>query len=226
MWENCHDYDPEVEAEMKNPKPAPPVDLDRLDALFAAATPGEMTYGIRSDDSAWFSIGNHRAGPHIQGDIYCDESNLAFLAALRNNFPALAAELRTLRARVAELTAGAVELTDGTKEYNDLIAERDRLRAERDAANATVSGLREALEHQEAALCIIRDRQLGQVSVKDIDQGIGQIRAALSRTPDQHRARIEATGLRRLAEKMDRVYGEGQAAHCLTDEADRLERGE
>lgn len=84
------------------------VDLDRLDALFAAATPGEMTYGIRSDESAWFSIGNPRTGPHIQGDIYCDESNLAFLAAIRNNYPALAAELRTLRARVAELEQGNI----------------------------------------------------------------------------------------------------------------------
>ena len=94
------------------------VDLDRLDALFAAATPGEMTYGIRHDESAWFSIGNHRTGPHIQGDIYCDESNLAFLAAIRNNFPALAAELRTLRARVAELEADNDELRVALENHN------------------------------------------------------------------------------------------------------------
>lgn len=203
MWENCHDYDPEVEAQLIKPMPAPQVDLDRLDALLDGG-------------------GKARELTHF----------LLFHAV------DLAAELRTLRARVEELSAGAVELTDGTKEYNDLIAERDRLRAERDAANAAVAGLREALEHQEAALCIIRDRQLGQVSVKDIDQGIGQIRAALSSTPDQHRARIVAGRKRAVAEWIENEVRSGDDyyersrdgmladAQELRADAERLERGE
>jgi hypothetical protein len=80
------------------------VDLDALDALHAAATPGEFSFGVRDDGSAWYSIGLPLS-EHIQGDIYCDRHNLKFIAALHNAYPAIAAELRALRARVAELEA-------------------------------------------------------------------------------------------------------------------------
>lgn len=52
--------------------------------------------------------------------------------------------------------------------------------------------LREALKHQENALCIIRDRQIGRVSVEDLEQGIRQIRAALAEAPSPDPASVES----------------------------------
>ena len=129
-----------------------------------------------------------------------------FARELRREYPALAAELRTLRERVAELSAGAVELTDGAKEYNDLIAERDRLRAERDAARDEAAGLREALEKLRSwAGCAIDDAEASERYKEATD--------ALARTPDQHRARIVAAGLREAATELKSPAEDGIAIY-------------
>jgi hypothetical protein len=72
------------------------IDLDKLDALHAAATPGEMTFGVRADETAWYSIGDPCDGPHVQGDIYIDRANLHCIAATYNAYPAISKELRAL----------------------------------------------------------------------------------------------------------------------------------
>lgn len=176
-----------------------------------------------------------------------DETARRWAVVIFEAFPALIRELNELRAERDRLRAerdamqmdvDAVERTLETAElptHNGdgeavFWPERVELLMEQlAAAHAAVAGLREALAHQEAALCIIRDRQLGQVSVKDIDQGIGQIRAALARTSDQHRARIEAGVLREAAVRLRKQDCSDEAVRTyewLTDEAERLERGE
>ena len=109
---------------------AEPVDLDRLDALFAAATDGEWvaTYftkptgdpietlddlietqtftAMQSTATVLFGI----AFEKVDGDGFApviaytgngptSEANCVYAATLHNAYPALAAELRTLRAR-------------------------------------------------------------------------------------------------------------------------------
>ena len=52
-----------------------------------AATPGEITYGVRHDGSRWLSIGNPRTGPHIQADWEFDENNAAAFKSVRTDLP-------------------------------------------------------------------------------------------------------------------------------------------
>ena len=66
----------------------------------AKATPGQFKFGIRGDDSAWFSIGDPVTGPHTQGDIYCDAENLTAIALACNNFHALVEELLARRSEL------------------------------------------------------------------------------------------------------------------------------
>lgn len=54
--------------------------------------------------------------------------------------------------------------------------------------------LGEALKHQRTALMIVRDRQGGRASDKDIDQGIKQIDAALSYIPPEPASGVLAVG--------------------------------
>lgn len=70
--------------------PIPDAELAELRRLHAAAI---FRYGVRADDSAWYSIGDPTTGPHIQGDIYADEETLARLAAVWNAFPSILARL-------------------------------------------------------------------------------------------------------------------------------------
>lgn len=136
-----------------------------------------------------------------------------------------------------------------TSQYGQVIKECEKLKAERDllraelagvnelsekrgklltAAEDEAAGLREALKHQENALCIISDRQNGQISGKDLELGIRQIRSALARTPAQHRDRIVAEAkveaLREIRQKMHRDQTWCQVADMITDEAERLEK--
>lgn len=59
--------------------------------------------------------------------------------------------------------------------------------------------LGEALKHQRTALMIVRDRQGGRASDKDIDQGIKQIDAALSYIPPEPASGVLAVGNPRAA---------------------------
>lgn len=38
----------------------------------AQHTPGQMTWKRRADGSLFYVIGDHKTGPHAQGDIYID----------------------------------------------------------------------------------------------------------------------------------------------------------
>ena len=80
------------------------VDLDALDAIVGKATKGEMKYGIRRDCTMWFSVGDPLR-EHEAGDIFCSEELLAALTALKNAYPALAAELREARKALSNLDA-------------------------------------------------------------------------------------------------------------------------
>jgi hypothetical protein len=128
----------------------------------------------------------------------CD-CNAEWIAQSKNAYPALAAEIRTLRARVAGLEADSgweaagirtAERDDWMNRCIDAEAERDRLRAERDAARDEAAGLRAALES------INRLDENGNAVVKGWSEIDEIIRTALARTSDQHRARIEAARLR------------------------------
>ena len=100
------------------------VDLDRLDALFAKATSGEwfvqnghrhreqtcaalhdgkgrvICDTLNAEDTMIFEEPDEGSVYYVEGSRVND---LQFCAEVHNDFPALAAELRTLRARVAEL---------------------------------------------------------------------------------------------------------------------------
>ena len=86
-----------------------PVDLDRLDSLFAAATKGEWTVEIEEyGNSGTVTIPEinrilHDTDWADPQDFQRDQDNAEWMAESHNAYPALAAELRTLRARVAEL---------------------------------------------------------------------------------------------------------------------------
>ena len=144
-------------------------------------------------------------------------------------FPALAAELRTLRARVAELEEDnqtwakrhrdAMETaTRKVQQAEDISAERDRLRAERDAARAEAAGLREALHE---AIDVMESLEFAddQAEVSVANQ-IEELRTALARTPAQHQDRIVAAGLRETANRLHPHIDR----ETLLAEAERLEK--
>lgn len=87
------------------------INITELRRLYIAATPGEMKYGIREDDTAWFSIGDPVNGPHIQGDIYCAEPDLAYLTAAHNALPGLQDRLDELE-KIADLLTNTKALVD------------------------------------------------------------------------------------------------------------------
>ena len=93
-----------------------PVDLDRLDALHRAATPGpwEVTgweAGSHGHNHDTVCIGgpNHRAPDYfLTGDVRDTpkrKANHDLIAALRNSYKPMAAEIRALRAEVERLRA-------------------------------------------------------------------------------------------------------------------------
>ena len=47
-------------------------------------TPGRMTWKRRPDGSLYYVIGDHKTGPHAQGDIYIEEADLRRLVACWN----------------------------------------------------------------------------------------------------------------------------------------------
>lgn len=50
----------------------------------SAHTQGRMTWKRRPDGSLFYVIGDHKTGPHAQGDIYICEADLSRLAACWN----------------------------------------------------------------------------------------------------------------------------------------------
>lgn len=95
------------------------VDLDALDALHAAATPGKLRgigqylshegntrieYTVEHLDELGQETYFSYYGPY-QAIPFARSEDAEWHAALHNAYPAIAAELRALRARVAELEA-------------------------------------------------------------------------------------------------------------------------
>ena len=181
-----------------------PIDLAPMLALHAAATPGHRkavdhngTWKVRTDDSINALVSTHEWGVNALADV-----------ALHNAFPALAAELRTLRESRELLTeAGQRHLAN----YQTAEAERTAL-AER------VHNQREEINRLRARVAL--------KEIADHASGIGEYKGegaegrianrALASTPDQHRQHIVAGGLRDLARKMP------YHAEWLLAEADRL----
>ena len=87
------------------------IDLDELDRLHAAATPGrwcrdadiESAVDCLDSDEAteWFEARRRRGFSVIESEF---EENRASAIALHNAYPALAAEIRALRAAIAAMT--------------------------------------------------------------------------------------------------------------------------
>ena len=105
--------------------PITDAELAELRRLHAAAL---FRYGVRDDESAWYSIGDPKTGPHIQGDIYADEQTLVRLAAVWSAFPGLLARLEAAERERDEL-AGIVK----SPEYRQMLADQANLPA-RDAS--------------------------------------------------------------------------------------------
>lgn len=120
MWENCHDYDPAVEAELK-PNPKPELDLARLEALREAATAGTWQAEEMQVSSDGGMIGNIVCQPPAEDfvDSFAQwTDNAQFIVAAHNALPALIAEVRRLRDEVGELEdAAEVESETISAEY-------------------------------------------------------------------------------------------------------------
>ena len=123
------------------------VDLAALDALFAAATPGEWTaVERRINGSRWSEIETRPGEGDVIGCPVMSPEDAALIAALHNAWPALRRELEIGRAavEVCDLTADLRSLwkamgagIDGAVEAYD-----QRLKAI-DAARAKLRALRE-----------------------------------------------------------------------------------
>lgn len=97
-----------------------PIDLDHLDALYAAATPGysgafgDKGLRYRMRDGVHEVSGCNRDGLSTYIADFSDRHDAKFYIALHNAWPAVSAELRRLRAELAEARAGrmTVDLTN------------------------------------------------------------------------------------------------------------------
>jgi len=47
----------------------------------AKHTPGPWLYGVRPDGSIWLSLGDHKTGPHYQGDLVATPADARLIAA-------------------------------------------------------------------------------------------------------------------------------------------------
>ena len=104
----------------------PPVDLDALDRLRAAATPG--TWHRYQTGIGEFVCAT---APGKGNAVYADtpggtfpSADLHLIVALVNAYPAMAAELRELRAKVAELTAMNMGLEQMLDEAEPIVQTR------------------------------------------------------------------------------------------------------
>lgn len=100
-----------------NSTPLPDAALAELDRLHAAAL---FQYGVRRDESAWYSLGDHTTGPHIQGDIYADRELLTRLATVWNAYPALRKRLTDAESRLAEAERERDELRGKMKVIEEI----------------------------------------------------------------------------------------------------------
>lgn len=95
------------------------VDIEELERLAAAATPGPWH---RGQGPHW---AREVRGSTGRGVAWCGsqgyEADAAFIAAAGEAVPALCAELRAARERIAELEARAVLLEDVADKVNDAI---------------------------------------------------------------------------------------------------------
>jgi vacuolar-type H+-ATPase subunit I/STV1 len=140
------------------PDPIPPEELDKLDALEAAATPGDwlrVVAGIRSGNktlaTAWYSTHDDRS-----------EQDAALIVALRNAYPGLRAALREKEKQNEKLIALADADADRAnaaenrvevvaESLNECRSELGDVAEERDAAQSRVKELERALEKIAAA---------------------------------------------------------------------------
>ena len=106
------------------------IDLDALDKLHAAATPGEwQTYNVQNPDFRQYrAVGVQLMGPDCWDLADCslsippapeEPANAALIVAARNSLPAMIAEIRELRAENARLREANGILEDGLQEVGD-----------------------------------------------------------------------------------------------------------
>ena len=188
------------------------VDLPRLEALHAEAT-------------RFYSSGRIEL-------THDDETARRWAVVAFEAFPDLLAELKELREKVQM-----------TVDYNTALrAERDRLRAEAVAEGAVRTQLRGELAAANDANAGLREEVSWAMKYFETCGQLGaaeRLRAALARTPAQHRDRIVAAGLREMAEKVKAMMEAGASTYAaarntaladvviaLSKEAERLERGE
>lgn len=124
------------------------------------------------------------------------------------------------------------QIDDMSAERDHLVADRDTLRTRAEATEATVAGLRAALEfigsEVDCYCCAITGS--GSNVVEHVDCKIhARIKEALAATPAKHAARIRELVLREAAEKLkpfkgfrEGFYGDGMrdATNIIIDMAD------
>lgn len=169
-------------------------------------------------------------------DVHGETEGIARLIEERDKLRARVAELETERdglafelgkySRVADNPALYQTINDCLR-TDSLAAERDRLRAELADRDAEIAGLRESARKVLDVPASYDDFGNMIVSAEDRNSFITALSDSLSRTPDQHRARIEARVLRQLAEKLRKQDCSDEAARTyewLESEAERLEK--
>lgn len=137
-----------------------PLDLDAIAARCAAATPGPWTlrngwgWGPASDGLMRFvriATPDHDSvlsAPDVTGELAATRGDAEFIAAARQDIPALLAEVRQLRT-IAAVTAA--ELTSARAEVEHLRAEVAELRTRLGAADMLADAVRTWAEHLEDA---------------------------------------------------------------------------
>ncbi len=73
------------------------IDIENLNALYQAATPGE--WRIHDTPRRWVLLPTNEHGDSNR------DANAAFVVAAHNSFPAISAELKAARIKIAELEA-------------------------------------------------------------------------------------------------------------------------
>lgn len=90
--------------------------------MTAQHAPGRMNWKRRQDGSLFYVIGDHKTGPHAQGDIYIDEDGMRRIAACWNACEGIDTE---------DLEAGSTSIIEKLHDQaaKAVLAQRDELLA-------------------------------------------------------------------------------------------------